>query len=575
MTAGYSEPSPDNTPDNTPEPIIPEPLASTADNQINNMWESLLDDLDNVDEDTDGIVVILRAFMESQVLDVNRFGWGSVFIDYWDSAELYHEGGVPTFIHLEPTQVSTPVLLDGWTEKQCKLCGMWTNVFVRPGQTTYENHDPFDFPAWGHLQNPCQEFQHLGLDEPNCICNDCWGSTKCDICQCQAPSNTETFWNNRCQLHQRGPDGGGRKKKRKTKRKRKKRKKMHNSRTNQTRKIRGGGANDQWGKPITKRWYNMKITKQDHPTIFRIAALAHAGFSWPKIQRLLDGYHPDTGKKDYSFQLVNLDRVSFNSLLSGGTHALAIREGNDAYNKHMADLQSQEPTRWDRAVDEYKKRLFREEQRLKRKRADALAKSGRAVGDTTDERLENAIIRERNEQAGRIQQKIAENRSKYTKAEPDDKVYCINCGNPFHKGCMKAVRETQNSDECPMCRQDLFKIKELQMSEEWFVNAKRWTPAVKREPAKKKEDEEGCPICLLSWGECDLNVGKWGDYIIVEREPRLQRWLMRWRQRARDARQRLRNTRCAVMGGKRNKKKKRKQKTRKKKRKKRKRKTRK
>lgn len=242
MTAGYLEPSPDNAPDNAPEPIIPEPLASTADNQINNMWESLLDDLDNVDEDTDEIVDILRAFMESQGLDVNRFGWGSVFINYWDSAELYHEDGVPTFIHLEPTQDSTPVLFPGWTEKQCKLCGIWTNVFVRPGQTTYDNHDPFDFAAWGHLQNPCQEFQHLGLDEPNCICNDCWGSTKCDICQCQAPSNTETFWNNRCQLHQNGPDGGGRKKKRKTKRKkkkRKKRKKMHNSRTNQTRKIRG------------------------------------------------------------------------------------------------------------------------------------------------------------------------------------------------------------------------------------------------------------------------------------------------------------------------------------------------
>ena len=38
MTAGYSEPPPDNTPDNAPEPIIPEPLASTVDNQINNMW---------------------------------------------------------------------------------------------------------------------------------------------------------------------------------------------------------------------------------------------------------------------------------------------------------------------------------------------------------------------------------------------------------------------------------------------------------------------------------------------------------------------------------------------------------
>ena len=372
--------------------------------------------------------------------------------------------------------------------------------------------------------------------------------------------------------------GGGRKKKRKTKRKkkkRKKRKKMHNSRTNQTRKIRGGGANDEWGNPITKRWYNMKITKQDHPTIFRIAALAHAGFSWEEIQRLLDGYHPDTNEKHYTFQLVNLDTVSFNSLLSGGNLALAIREGNDAYNKHMADLQSHEPSRWHGAVDEYKKRLFREEQRLKRKRSDALAKSGKAVGDTTAERRENAIIHERNEHAGRIQQKIAKNRGEYTKAELDDKVYCINCGHPFHKGCIKAFRDIKeerngeitikHNDKCPMCRQDLFKIKELQMSEEWFINAKRWTPAVKREPVKKKEDEEGCPICLLSWDECDLNVGKWGDDIIVEREPRLQRWLMRWRQRARDARQRLRNTRCAVMGGKRNKKKKRKQKTRKKK----------
>ena len=112
------------------------------------------------------------------------------------------------------------------------------------------------------------------------------------------------------------------------------------------------------------------------------------------------------------------------------------------------------------------------------------------------------------------------------------------------------------NDKCPTCRQDLFKIETYQKADKWFENIYKWGTKVLKNPAKEKHDEEGCPICLLSWDECDLNVGRWGDDIIVE--PRSRRWLRNWRQRAMNTRQRLRNTTCAVMGGRRKKKKKRK-----------------
>ena len=177
-------------------------------------------------------------------------------------------------------------------------------------------------------------------------------------------------------------------------------------------------------------------------------------------------------------------------------------------------------------------------------------------------------IKKNNEKAMQL---AAENRGHYTKAKTDDKVYCIKCGQPFHKGCMKAIREQQGGDKCPMCRQDMFEIKLSRKREEekkkerkWLENILLWTPIELIIPGRRKEEEEGCPICLLSWDDCDINVGRWGDDIIVE--TRTQRWLRRWRQRAITLRERLGNTRCTVMGGKRKKKKKRK--TRKKKRKK-------
>ena len=356
---------------------------------------------------------------------------------------------------------------------------------------------------------------------------------------------------------------------------------------NKTRKIKGGGRNYEQGDYST--WRDVDISSpDDHLIIYRIAALAHAGFSWTRIRKLLDGYNPDTGEKHYTFQLVNLDTNSFNSLLSDGNMAMAIREGNDAYEEFKNGL---EQYQLQGAVNEYRKWVFKENYRLKKKSEKLLKESAVESVDpdapppddmfskkkgwqvhpyeyaesSEETRMREIRAKEWDEYNHTIQhnenalQIVAENRGNYTRAESDDKVYCINCGQPFHKGCMKAMREQQRHDKCPICRQDIFTITQKQEGK-WLENIDKYKPD-KLILRPKRLDEEGCPICLLSWDDCDINVGRWGDDIIVE--TRLQRWLRTWRQRARNVRQRLRNTRCAIMGG-------RKRKTRKKKRKKRK-----
>ena len=86
----------------------------------------------------------------------------------------------------------------------------------------------------------------------------------------------------------------------------KKRRKRRKNKTRKTRKIKGSGKNK--NKIVHDEYYtwrDVKISPHDRSIIYRIAALAHAGFSWDRIRRLLDGYHPDTGEKHYTFQLIN------------------------------------------------------------------------------------------------------------------------------------------------------------------------------------------------------------------------------------------------------------------------------
>lgn len=363
-------------------------------------------------------------------------------------------------------------------------------------------------------------------------------------------------------------------------------KKRRKRRKNKTRKIKGGGRNK--NKIVPEEYYtwrDVKISPHDRKIIYRIAALAHAGFSWDRIQRLLDGYHPDTGEKHYTYQLSNLDTPAFNSLLSDGNMAMAIREGNDAYEEFKNGLEHYQRQG---AITEYKKWVFKENVRLKKKSEKLLNESSANgvvpaapppddmfskkkpwqvnsddyAGSSEETRKREIREKELDDYNHTIQhnenalQIAAENRGNYTRAEPDDKVYCINCGQPFHKGCMKAMREQQQHDKCPMCRQDIFTIQRKQEGK-WLENIEKYKPD-KLILRPKRLEEEGCPICLLSWDDCDINAGRWGDDVIVE--TRIQRWLRTWRQRAMDARQRLRNTRCSIMGG-------RKRKTRKKKRK--------
>ena len=377
----------------------------------------------------------------------------------------------------------------------------------------------------------------------------------------------------------------------KTRRKYKKRRKR---RKNNTRKRSGGG---------------------DNKYIFRIAALAYVGYSWDLIKEILDGYNKETEENEWELQLVNLSTREFNELLSAPTTTgELIQEGEKSYDDWRNDTLEQleyidakriynkwrkedrkkkkdgekksvltdfstgeKPSiNWNQVMwkKEDKKDVMRKENEENiRKHIERIRKNRKEL--ETKKEAEWHDYNERKKMNDTIQQQIAENKEKYTTAKLDDAVYCINCGQPFHKGCVNAVREVREerdgeiiityNDKCPTCRQDLFKIETYQKADKWFENIYKWGTKVLKNPAKEKHDEEGCPICLLSWDECDLNVGRWGDDIIVE--PRSRRWLRNWRQRAMNTRQRLRNTTCAVMGGRRKKKKKRKRKTRKKKRK--------
>ena len=120
-------------------------------------------------------------------------------------------------------------------------------------------------------------------------------------------------------------------------------------------------------------WSDVKISSpHDRKIVYRIAALAHAGFSWDRIRRLLDGYHPDTDEKHYTYQLSNLDTPAFNSLLSDGNMAMAIREGNDAYEEFKNGLENYQRRG---AITEYKKWVFKENVRLKKKSEKLLNES--------------------------------------------------------------------------------------------------------------------------------------------------------------------------------------------------------
>ncbi len=202
------------------------------------MWDQMEDDV--LEANQPGIVNILRNFMESQGLNVHRFGWCSIIIDYGEivdgvissyEAQLFHTNGIPDYINLWPTLQSSPVNHPGWTERQCRLCQEFTNVFLSPnaGVWLYNafgpniQDDPFALVPWSKLQNPCPGFEHLGGPLLT-MCNDCYGHFACEVCGCQALYNS--LENNRCVNHQAGPTAtiGGRKKKRKTRRKTRRRK---------------------------------------------------------------------------------------------------------------------------------------------------------------------------------------------------------------------------------------------------------------------------------------------------------------------------------------------------------------